>query len=187
MTFSGKTVDQSALFKSAWQRVRSRRAYDKRPLRVLLSECLRFEYATIRINAEHQAALAAAAAAKAAADAAPVLHRIEGAIRGGGSGGSAWVAEIVGTHPTFKLERAFVEVKGNVSRSGRSGNLYWDIKQAGVYELRGVQYESDRATIGRLDSGFIRVAADGTTTRITKEAAIQAAEAIEAAKLAVAA
>lgn len=177
MIYCGVKVDLKALFSKCWAYARQERAWRKEPLRELFAKNLRLEYAGIRTDAAKRAEIAARAAAKAAQEAMPILHRIEGAIRGGGSGGRAWVARIVGPHPTYKLEREFVEAGGQVSRSGRSGTLRWDLKDEGIYELRGVQYESDRASIGTLDSGFIRIDAQGVT-RITKDEAVAAAAAM---------
>lgn len=103
-----------------------------------------------------------------------VLHTISGEIRGGGSGSGAWVARITGPDPKWKLAREFVERAGHVSRSGRSGSFTWEITEPGFYELRGVQYAAGIASIGTLDSGFIKVGADGTVERVSKAAVIAA-------------
>lgn len=89
------------------------------------------------------------------------LHTITSHVRGGGSGGSAWVAKITGLHPDYVFEREFVRSEDALSRSGRSGQIHFPIAEPGVYEYRGVQYEAGEATIGELDRGFLRVTRDG--------------------------
>lgn len=111
-----------------------------------------------------------------------VPPRIDGAIRGGGSGGSAWVARVTGTHPQFHLARKFLEKDAeHVSKSRRSGWFTWILRQPGYNEIRDVQYEAGVASIGRLDRGFLRVDAAGEVTRVSKDAVIAAMQALEAA------
>lgn len=107
---------------------------------------------------------------------------IKSSVRGGGSGRGAWIAKIVGTHPIYKLDRQFVEKKSHLSRSGRSGLYSWDLTEPGLYELRGLQYEKDRASIGTLDSGYLVLAEDGTTSRVTLDEAIAIARQMDEAK-----
>ena len=137
------------------------------------------------VRAQFGAALRAAwAAAKApvAAAVAFVAPRIDGAIRGGGSGGSAWVARVTGTDPRFHLARRFLDKdQEHVSRSGRSGWFTWVLREPGFYEIRDVQYEAGVASIGRLDRGFLRVDEAGAVTRVSKDTVIAAMQALEAA------
>jgi hypothetical protein len=110
-----------------------------------------------------------------------VAPRVDGAIRGGGSGGSAWVARVTGTHPKFHLDREFLDKdQEHVSRSRRSGWFTWVLDRPGYYEIRDVQYEAGVASIGRLDRGFLRVDQAGEVTRVTKDHVIAAMKALEA-------
>lgn len=86
------------------------------------------------------------------------LHTITSHVRGGGYGGSAWVAKITGPHPDYHLERRFVRSdREGLSRSGRSGQIRFPLTEPGYYEYRNVQHEAGEASIGDLDSGFLYV------------------------------
>lgn len=73
-------------------------------------------------------------------------------VRGRGLGGSAWVAKITGTHPKFNFERAFIDARKDLSRSGLSGTMDWNLDGDGVYEYRGFAASSNSVA-----SGFVRV------------------------------
>lgn len=83
-------------------------------------------------------------------------------VRGGGCGTSAWVARITGTDERFGLAREFVRKQKDLSRSGRSGSIHFEL-EAGVYEYRNVQHASEHASIGKLDRGFVVVTAGATS------------------------
>lgn len=90
-----------------------------------------------------------------------VLHKMRSEIRGGGCGRRAWVAKILGPDDTYGLERVFIEREANVSRSGKSGSLHWELTEPGLYEYRDHQLGKGEAPIGELRSGFLLVTADG--------------------------
>lgn len=126
----------------------------------------------ISYRAAFSAALRAAYAARRTPTfTAPV---IAGCIRGGSSGSHAWVARITGRDNRYGLARAFIRADGHISRSGRSGSFAWTLPAPGFYEIRDVQHDAGSASIGRLDSGFIRVAADGSMARVGKAAVLAA-------------
>ena len=78
-------MDKKALFTSAWSLARKAAANLGTTVRAQFGAALKAAWA--------------AAKAPVAAAVAFVAPRIDGAIRGGGSGGSAWVARVTGTHP----------------------------------------------------------------------------------------
>jgi hypothetical protein len=60
-------------------------------------------------------------------------------VRGGGLGSDAWVARITGPHEKFGFEREFVEADRDLSHSGKSGMITWDLdNREGVYEYRSL-------------------------------------------------
>lgn len=95
------------------------------------------------------------------------IAEITSTVRGGGSGARAWVAKIVGPHPKFGFERAFIQADKQVSRSGKSGYIDFPITEPGFYEVRGVQLDKGDATIGQLWDGFIRVTEAGEIENIS--------------------
>ena len=102
-----------------------------------------------------------------------VLHTIRSEIRGGGQVGSgAWVAQIVGSHPQFRLERKFVRKERHTSGSGRSGHILFYLEQPGVYELRSVgtndlsiAYQARR---GGGENIFIELTSEGEVNELPK-------------------
>ncbi len=100
------------------------------------------------------------------------LHTITSTVRGGGSGSSAWAARITGVGGAYGLQREWCYKQKNLSRSGRSGTIEFEISQPGIYEYGKVQHHSGRASIGDLDHGFIRVDADGSVSEIDRDEVI---------------
>jgi hypothetical protein len=96
------------------------------------------------------------------------LTTIRSTIRGGGSGGGAWVAKITGTDPKFGYAREFIRKNPQLSGSGRSGYIDFPIVDPGVYEIRNVQLEKGEASIGNLWSAFIQVTPDGSYEEVNK-------------------
>lgn len=92
-------------------------------------------------------------------------------VRGGGVGGSAWVAKIVGPNDKYGFERQFVRKTKNLSGSGRSGTIQFELAEPGIYEYRDVQHPAGVASIGSLDSGFIELLSDGTTRELSRDEA----------------
>lgn len=97
----------------------------------------------------------------------PILT-ITSEVRGGGYGGSAWIAKITGPDPKYGLARDFVQSERNVSRSGKSGTVRFSIYEPGIYEVRSVQLPAGQATIGQLWNGFIEVNPDGSYKNVSK-------------------
>lgn len=59
-------------------------------------------------------------------------------VRGGGYGGSAWIALVTGLDDKFGLKRAFcVRDRSGLSRSGASGSISFAVTRPGIYEFRG--------------------------------------------------
>jgi len=69
-------------------------------------------------------------------------------VRGGGLGANAWVARITGPNDRYGVEREFVDANRDLSQSGKSGNITWEIDQDGVYEYRELCISSTRTTSG---------------------------------------
>jgi len=70
-------------------------------------------------------------------------------VRGGGLGTDAWVARITGPHAKFGVEREFIKAERDLSGSGRSGMITWDLEnQDGVYEYRGLCVSSRHVASG---------------------------------------
>lgn len=69
-------------------------------------------------------------------------------VRGGGIGVSAWLAKIVGTDPSYGIDREFVDAERSLSRSGRSGSISWTLDGDGIYEYWGWAESSRRSTSG---------------------------------------
>lgn len=159
MTATCTKIDRSALLRRAWHLAREAATAANAAVRSHIGAGFRQAWAEAK--------------ASAVSFEPPV---IAGEIRDGGSGASAWVARVVGTHEKFGLDRKFIDKASNVSRSGRSGYFKWTLDRPGVYELRGIQYKAGEATIGQLDNGFISVDAGGAMTRITKAEALAIAE-----------
>ena len=52
------------------------------------------------------------------------------------SGGREWVAEIVGRHPKYKLDRKFeTPVERRWSSSGKTGQTYFELQEGRIYEV----------------------------------------------------
>ena len=59
-------------------------------------------------------------------------------VRGGGTGGNAWIARLL-PGITNDFEREFLRPdRSGLSRSGRSGTIEWSIPGDGVYEFRNI-------------------------------------------------
>jgi len=69
-------------------------------------------------------------------------------VRGGGIGTTAWLAKIVGTDPSYGIDREFVDAERDLSRSGRSGSISWTLDGDGIYEYRDWAESSRRSTSG---------------------------------------
>jgi hypothetical protein len=93
-------------------------------------------------------------------------------VRGGGrAGGRAWFARITGTHEKWAVAREFLDAdRSELSASGASGVLRWDITVPGLYEFSGFAQSSTIAA-----RGFVMVRDDGEVWEITRRAALQCA------------
>jgi len=70
-------------------------------------------------------------------------------VRGGGLGADAWVARIIGPDIRYSLEREFVHAERDLSGSGRSGTITWELNNRdGVYEYRSLCISSTRTASG---------------------------------------
>ena len=69
-------------------------------------------------------------------------------VRGGGIGTTAWLAKIVGTDPSYGIDREFVDAERDLSRSGRSGSISWTLDGDGIYEYRDWAESSRWSTSG---------------------------------------
>ena len=88
-------------------------------------------------------------------------------VRGGGYGGSAWIAQITGTDPKFGLKREFCKKdKRGLSGSGRSGTITFDVTSPGVYEFRGFCVGSTARNWEW--SGYIELRADAEPRELSK-------------------
>lgn len=87
-------------------------------------------------------------------------------IRGGGYGGNAWLAKITGLDSKFGFTREFVKKStAGLSGSGRSGSIYWEITEDGIYEWRKFCIGS---TAKNWKSNGFCVISDGSICEITK-------------------
>lgn len=97
-------------------------------------------------------------------------------VRGGGLGNDSYVAEIVGTHPTYDFDRTFVDKDENLSRSRASGEIYFRYDGDGLYSYGRVTTSSSHTK-----SGFFLVfdgkIADLGNRRATIHKALSALEA----------
>lgn len=101
-------------------------------------------------------------------------------VRGGGYGGNAWIAHITGLDSKYGLARKFCERdRSNLSGSGRSGTIKFDVTEPGVYEFRNFCVGSTSRNWEW--SGFVSIGDDGTVTEISKSDAIAAFSIVEAA------
>lgn len=87
-------------------------------------------------------------------------------VRGGGYGASAWIAQITGTDPKFGLKREFCQKSKNLSGSGRSGTISFDVTKPGVYEFRGFCVGSTARNWEW--SGYIELRADAEPRELSK-------------------
>jgi hypothetical protein len=92
-------------------------------------------------------------------------------IRGGGYGGGAWLARLVGLDDKYTFKREFVPKEDHRSGSGKSGTISWTIDEPGIYEWRGFCVGS---TGNNWESkGYCRISENGIE-RLTREEAIEA-------------
>lgn len=92
-------------------------------------------------------------------------------IRGGGYGGNAWLAHIVGLDEKFGLARKFVQKDSSgVSGSGGSGTITWPIAEPGIYEFRNFCIGSTHRNWEW--GGFMEVTSEGVQ-EISKADAIE--------------
>ncbi len=97
-------------------------------------------------------------------------------VRGGGYGGRAWIARIVGPDAKFGLAREFCRKDtSGLSGSGRSGHITFEVTQPGLYEFRDFCVGSTASNWNW--SGFIILSADGTSEQISRAQAIEYAKA----------
>lgn len=93
-------------------------------------------------------------------------------VRNGGDGAGGWLARVTGTHPKFRLAREFLDAHRNLSRSGRSGTVSWDITDPGLYSY-------GRFCGGRAETGGLFVT-DGTeVAEVTAATAARIAGALD--------
>lgn len=99
-------------------------------------------------------------------------------IRGGGFGGSAWIAKITGPDPKYHFKREFCRKdKSGLSGSGRSGVIRFEMQGPGLYEFRGFCVGSTAKNWEW--SGFALVTEDGMT-EITHQQALEIVAQMEA-------
>lgn len=80
----------------------------------------------------------------------------------------AWVAEITGTDPKYKLQREFVKI---VKKEGRT--KYFELDHPGLYQIKSYsEFAEPKQTYGRLE-------ADGTFTKFSYDALVEAAREAE--------
>jgi len=97
-------------------------------------------------------------------------------VRGGGYGSSAWIALIVGAHPTYHFDRQFCRAnRDGLSGSGRSGVITFRMQGPGLYEYRGFC-----SACTRIESGFLLIEPDGMVERISRTRAMALAAAMDA-------
>ena len=110
-----------------------------------------------------------------------VLATITCTVRGGGLGAGAWVALICGSDPNYHLARCFVRGEDHRSRSHRSGTIDFPLREPGIYEMRRMMDHSRTISQGEW-GGFFRLDADGQLRAMSREEALEAAAALEAAR-----
>jgi hypothetical protein len=80
-----------------------------------------------------------------------------------------WVAEVVGPHPKYKMERKFLRPQKDYSQSNATGSrgvrLVYVLREGGIYEI------NERLSWRRTDRYFARVEGDALV-RITEEEAL---------------
>ena len=98
-------------------------------------------------------------------------------VRGGGAaGGRAWLARITGTSPEFGLSRDFLDAdRSELSGSGASGALSWEIELPGLYEFRGFAVSTRDQR-----SGFVVLLRDGTIREVSRRDAQHLAAQLDA-------
>lgn len=93
-------------------------------------------------------------------------------VRGGGYGGRAWIARIVGRDTQFGLAREFCKRDASgLSGSGRSGVVSFDVSEPGIYEFRDFCVGSTARNWNW--SGFVRLGVDGSSEELTREQVLQ--------------
>ena len=81
----------------------------------------------------------------------------------------AWVAQITGTHPKYKLNREFVEM---TKKEGRT--KYFELNESALYQIKS--YNSD----GEPKETFGQLEADGSFSRLSYAELVEAARKAEA-------
>lgn len=92
--------------------------------------------------------------------------RARTAIRGGGIGARAYVAKLSApsADSRYEFEREFMDAdRSDVSRSGRSGGITWELDGEGIYEFARFA-ASSRYPV----SGYVRVLPGGLVEKIGK-------------------
>ena len=90
-------------------------------------------------------------------------------VRGGGLGNKSWIAKITGTHPQYGLNREFCKKdRSDLSRSGKSGTVRFEVTEPGIYEYRNFTISS-RYT----EDGFVRLNADGSYDDLEREEVLE--------------
>jgi hypothetical protein len=101
-----------------------------------------------------------------------LARRVESAMPGYGrmfdpdASGSPWVAEIIGTHPTFRFERRFLKGQKDYSNGNSKGSrgvmLYFVLEEGLIYEI------SKRASWKNRMRYFFRIL-DGREEELTEQ------------------
>lgn len=89
-------------------------------------------------------------------------------VRGGGFGAGAWLAQIIATDPKFGFAREFIRKNtSDLSGSGKSGTISWEIENSGIYEWRGFCVGSTPRNWE--SSGFCKITDEGIEELSKKE------------------
>lgn len=100
-------------------------------------------------------------------------------VRGGGLGARAWVAKLTGTDRRYGFAREFVKKDtSDLSGSGKSGVIRFDVTEPGVYEFRDFCLSTGKNWSW---SGFFRINEDGTVEQLDAAGAKRALAELAAA------
>ena len=99
-------------------------------------------------------------------------------VRGGGLGAGAWLAQITGTDPKWRVARDFcARNEDGVSASRKSGVITWEVPGPGLYQYKGFCVSSTRER-----SGYVLITDDGQVRQVLPALAADLAEQLQEAR-----
>lgn len=99
-------------------------------------------------------------------------------VRGGGLGGDAWLAQITGTDPKWRVARDFCKKNTDeLSGSGKSGVITFEVPGPGLYQYKGFCVSSTKVR-----SGYVEITDDGQVREVKPALAADMAERLQEAR-----